>query len=150
MKSIGIVFAAAFTGGYGYGRWYGDPAAKSPKTPVFWVDPMHPWYKSDKPGIAPDCNMKLVPVYPGEEGQYQAKPDLPKGAVEISSEKQQLIGVTFGTASYETSTATLRAAARVTLDETRIAKVHRRNSRAGSTRYLSISPANWSSKATRC
>ena len=24
---------------------------------------MHPAYKSDKPGIAPDCGMKLEPVY---------------------------------------------------------------------------------------
>jgi RND family efflux transporter MFP subunit len=24
---------------------------------------MHPWYRSDKPGIAPDCGMKLEPVY---------------------------------------------------------------------------------------
>ncbi len=24
---------------------------------------MHPAYKSDKPGIAPDCGMKLMPVY---------------------------------------------------------------------------------------
>ena len=27
---------------------------------------MHPWYRSDKPGIAPDCGMKLVPVYASE------------------------------------------------------------------------------------
>ena len=125
MKTAGVLLliAMAFTGGFGYGRWFGKPAARDPKTPVFWVDPMHPWYKSGKPGIAPDCNMKLVPVYPGEESQYQAKPDLPQGAVEISAEKQQLIGVTFGTASYENSSSTLRAAARVMLDETKIAKV---------------------------
>src|ERR1019366_4245315 len=30
-----------------------------------WVDPMHPAYKSDRPGIAPDCGMKLQPVYEG-------------------------------------------------------------------------------------
>ena len=28
-----------------------------------WVDPLHPAYKSDKPGKAPDCGMDLVPVY---------------------------------------------------------------------------------------
>src|SRR5271157_4506287 len=26
---------------------------------LFWYDPMHPAYKSDKPGIAPDCGMQL-------------------------------------------------------------------------------------------
>src|SRR6516162_11371700 len=28
---------------------------------LFWFDPMHPAYKSDKPGIASDCGMQLVP-----------------------------------------------------------------------------------------
>jgi RND family efflux transporter MFP subunit len=38
------------------------PAKKEPKV-LYWVDPMHPSYKSDKPGIAPDCGMQLTPVY---------------------------------------------------------------------------------------
>src|SRR5271166_5356452 len=33
---------------------------------LFWYDPMHPAYKSDKPGIAPDCGMQLVPKYADE------------------------------------------------------------------------------------
>ena len=43
------------------------PASKTPekdgKKVLYWVDPMHPTYKSDKPGKAPDCGMDLVPVY---------------------------------------------------------------------------------------
>ena len=84
---------------------------------------MHPWYKSDKPGIAPDCGMKLVAVYEGDEQQYAARQN---GTVQVSPEKQQLIGVEYGTAEYETVGDTIRAAARVTLDETRIAKVQTR------------------------
>jgi RND family efflux transporter MFP subunit len=80
---------------------------------------MHPQYKSDKPGIAPDCGMKLVPVYAGEASAATTAP----GTVEISPEKQQLIGVTYGTVEYQTVRDSIRAAARVTLDETRIAKV---------------------------
>ena len=38
-----------------------DKAAR--KKILYWVDPMHPAYKSDKPGKAPDCGMDLVPVY---------------------------------------------------------------------------------------
>ena len=30
---------------------------------LHYVDPMHPAYTSDKPGIAPDCGMQLEPVY---------------------------------------------------------------------------------------
>jgi len=44
---------------------------------LYWVDPMHPDYKSDHPGVAPDCGMQLEPVYaPGYaiswSGQYEA------------------------------------------------------------------------------
>ena len=77
--------------GYGYGRWYAKPVpAAAERKPLYWVDPMHPWYKSDKPGIAPDCGMKLVPVYAGEEKKTGTQPP---GTVEIPPEKQQLIGV---------------------------------------------------------
>lgn len=129
MKKLGILLliAAAYVGGYGYGRWYGKPvsAAGAPARKVlYWVDAMHPWYKSDKPGIAPDCGMTLVPVYEGEEKRYEQK--LPPGTVEITPEKQQLIGVEYGTVQYETVTGSIRAAARVTLDETKIAKVQTR------------------------
>ena len=119
-----VLMAAAWVGGYGYGRWYAKPAAGE-KKPLYWVDPMHPWYKSDAPGIAPDCNMKLVPVFPGEEARYERRANkLPVGSVQITPEKQQLIGVEYGTVEYENVTAPCVAVARVALDETRIAKVH--------------------------
>ena len=86
---------------------------------------MHPWYKSDKPGIAPDCGMKLVPVMPGEEARYERRANrLPEGSVQITPEKQQLIGVEYGTVDYENVSGALRAVARVTLDETKVAKVN--------------------------
>ena len=63
MKKFAVVFliAAAFAGGYVYARWFGKAAvAGTPARKIlYWVDPMHPQYKSDKPGIAPDCGMKL-------------------------------------------------------------------------------------------
>jgi membrane fusion protein, copper/silver efflux system len=122
---ITLLIATAFAGGYGYGRWYGKPAnaaGAAEQKPLYYVDAMHPWYKSDKPGIAPDCGMKLVPVYQGEQSQYENR-SLPPGTVQITPEKQQLIGVEYGTAEYQTTRDSVRAAARVTLDETRIAKV---------------------------
>src|SRR5215212_2818955 len=60
-------FAFAFVAGSGYGRWYGkglsQASDKGGRKILYYVDAMHPWYKSDKPGIAPDCGMKLEPVY---------------------------------------------------------------------------------------
>jgi Cu(I)/Ag(I) efflux system membrane fusion protein/cobalt-zinc-cadmium efflux system membrane fusion protein len=50
-----------------------QPASSDPNTPaaepdpanpgrkvLYWYDPMHPVYKTNKPGIAPDCGMQLV------------------------------------------------------------------------------------------
>jgi hypothetical protein len=37
------------------------PSNQSRKV-LYWYDPMHPAYKSDKAGIAPDCGMTLVPM----------------------------------------------------------------------------------------
>jgi membrane fusion protein, copper/silver efflux system len=125
MKWFVIVLAIALA--FAAGKWYaGRPAPRaggSPDRVLYWVDPMHPWYKFDKPGIAPDCGMKLVPVHAGEEAQYQARE---KDMVRISPEKQQLIGVEYGSAEYETTSETIQAAARVTLDETRITKIQPR------------------------
>jgi len=68
---VGVVFVV----GFGYGRWYSTrPVAVNGRKILYYVDAMHPWYKSDKPGIAPDCGMKLVPIY-ADGTQAQAAPE---------------------------------------------------------------------------
>ena len=82
VRTIAVLalIAAAFGGGYVYRAiktGTAVPAEKSGRKILYWVDPMHPAYKSDKPGIAPDCGMKLVPVYADGGG---AQPAVPAGA----------------------------------------------------------------------
>jgi RND family efflux transporter MFP subunit len=58
------------------------PAAnqeKEGKKILYWVDPMHPSYKSDKPGKAPDCGMDLVPVYAEEKPPAKTSSTPPGG-----------------------------------------------------------------------
>ena len=86
------------------------PAAAPQKKALYWVDPMHPQYRSDKPGKAPDCGMDLVPVY-----------DEPKAAMPL--QKQQLIGVQTGVAEVRTLGRSIRTVGRVAVDETRLSKV---------------------------
>ena len=87
---------------------------------LYYQDPMHPWYHSDKPGIAPDCGMKLVPVYASE-----APPTaLPPGGVAISPARQQLMGVTTAKAEYRAIDQTVRSYGQVAMDETRLVHVH--------------------------
>lgn len=97
-----------------------EAAATKERKILYWVDPMHPAYKSDKPGTAPDCGMDLVPVYEGGGAMASA----PEGSIHISTEKQQLIGVEYGMAEYKPVSRMLRAVGRVAYDETRITRIH--------------------------
>jgi Cu(I)/Ag(I) efflux system membrane fusion protein len=87
---------------------------------LYWYDPMHPAYKSDKPGIAPDCGMDLVPKYADEDAATETAP----GTVKISPEKQQLIGIRTTTVEREPLVRTLRTTGQVTADESKLGHVH--------------------------
>ncbi len=116
-----LLLAAAYFGGYGNGRWYAvkqpGTAAPAQRKILYWVDAMHPAYKSDKPGLAPDCNMPLQPVYADEK-----KPD--SGVVEISPERQQLIGVRYGIAEITGGSETILAPGKVAYDERGVVNVN--------------------------
>jgi len=85
---------------------------------LFWYDPMHPAYKSDKPGIAPDCGMQLVPKYAEDE---TATSKMPAGTIKIAPEKQQLIGVRTATVERQSLARTVRTTGQLTSDETKLA-----------------------------
>jgi Cu(I)/Ag(I) efflux system membrane fusion protein len=88
---------------------------------LYFVDPMHPAYHSDKPGIAPDCGMPLVPVYEGADSA--AKTQLRAGAVEISGDRQQMIGVRVETVKKNSGPQLYRTTGRVELDASRVYRV---------------------------
>ena len=88
---------------------------------LYWFDPMHPAYKADKPGKAPDCGMELVPRYADEE---QAMKERPTGSVLITPQKQQLIGVRTGVVERQRIQRTIRTVGRVSFDETKVSHVH--------------------------
>src|SRR5579864_2592052 len=162
-----VVVAAAFFGGYVYKTIKsGSPvsANNNGRKVLYWIDPMHPWYKSDKPGVAPDCGMKLEPVYADGGGSaapagaqrkvlYYRDPKgpdyksqqpglnpetgnqlepvyaddisaMPVGTVQITPEKQQLIGVKYGEVERGGGSRTIRAVGKVAFDETRIQHIH--------------------------
>src|SRR5262250_2240646 len=88
---------------------------------LYYVDPMHPAYKSDKPGIAPDCGMTLEPVYADDP---RGNPTADKGLLNVSPEQQRLIGVEFGQAELTASSTNFRAVGKVAQDETRLVRIH--------------------------
>jgi RND family efflux transporter MFP subunit len=126
MKKLFLI-AFVFVLGYGYGRWHARgpvPATASANLParriLYYQDPMHPAYKSDKPGKAPDCGMDLEPVYEGSEMSTE-QPSA--SSIYISQDKQQLIGVRYDVAAYGSAFETLRAPAKVGLDENKVVRV---------------------------
>src|ERR1700719_1792293 len=94
--SLAIAVVATIAASYGLGR-YNEHSQSSNRTGrhvLYYVDPMHPAYKSDKPGIAPDCGMKLVPVYAEDSKNAQpfsAQAQLPAGAVAIDAAAPRLM-----------------------------------------------------------
>ena len=126
---ISIFIGLIFVVGFGYGRWYSTrPVADTgARTILYYVDAMHPWYKSDKPGVAPDCGMKLVPVYAASGGKpISAAAPSDAGSIQVNDEQQHMLGVRYGTAEWSTGGESIHAAGRIVPDETRIVKVQAR------------------------
>jgi RND family efflux transporter MFP subunit len=98
----------------------GMPAKDGERKVLYWYDPMHPAYRSDKPGIAPDCGMTLVPKYADD----QAMARMAVGTVTISPEKQVLAGVRTAVVERKPLVRDIRTTAQIVADETRIAHVH--------------------------
>jgi RND family efflux transporter MFP subunit len=74
---------------------------------------MHPSYRSDRPGVAPDCNMALTPVYAD---------DAPAGpsAVHLDKAQETAIGLRTEPAREETEAGEIRSVARVEVQESRL------------------------------
>ena len=115
------------------GSWYNQHKASvntsaSARKVLYYIDPMHPAYKSDKPGTAPDCGMQLVPVY-ADSPLAAANPGtpsslLPSGAVQIDAVKQQLFGVRVEPVEKSSGAYKIRLLGRVVPDEARIYKLN--------------------------
>jgi Cu(I)/Ag(I) efflux system membrane fusion protein len=85
---------------------------------------MHPQYKSDRAGSCPVCGMTLVPMSSGsaESNPDPVVSDLP-GMVQISAEKQQIIGVRTAVVEKIPIDYRMRTVGRVAADETKIVRV---------------------------
>jgi Cu(I)/Ag(I) efflux system membrane fusion protein len=123
-----LLFAA---GTFFAGSWYNQhktSAGNHPSTrkPLYYVDPMHPAYRSDKPGIAPDCGMQLEAVYAGDPLAVvsQSAPSVPPGSVRVDPAKQELFGVRVGPVEEASGSYKLRFLGRVAPDEGRIYKIN--------------------------
>jgi membrane fusion protein, copper/silver efflux system len=113
--ALAVFEAGRYSAGSNHGKRTGE------KHVLYYVDPMHPSYHSDKPGIAPDCGMALEPVYEGEDPA--TKLQLRPGAVSISPEKQLLIGVRVVSVERNSGSRLIRTTGRVEVDNSKVFRV---------------------------
>lgn len=115
---VSLAFGS-FAVGTSWAHRSGAARVSAPEATVYTC-PMHPHYHSDHPGDCPICGMHLEP----QRGSGAASADaaahaLPPGAVQVSSERQQAIGIRLGVVGRLAGTRVLRTTGRVVPDENR-------------------------------
>src|ERR1700681_889688 len=96
--AVAVSLAAVLFAG---GTWWGHRSGAAPVNPhaaTVYSCPMHPAYHSDHPGDCPICHMRLVSQRGGAAGGDSPALMLPHGAVQVSPERQQAIGIRVGVA----------------------------------------------------
>ena len=121
--AVALLMVVSYAAGRRHTRQNATPNPNSRRV-LYWVDPMHPDYKSDHPGIAPDCGMPLEPVYaePGTSLTASEAP-LPDGAVGIDLDKQQLFGIRVATVQKFSGSEKIRVLGRVVPEDTRVYRI---------------------------
>lgn len=107
--------------------FYGNRGSSAParaqvaeRAILYYRDPMHPSYSSDRPGKAPDCGMDLEPVYADERNPTPGEGTPTRsGLIRVSQEQQRMMGLTVARAEKSAAPGTLRTIGRVLAAEDR-------------------------------
>ena len=97
-----------------------NPVGGGPRKVLYYRDPMHPAYTSDRPGKAPDCGMALQPVYAEENDSTSSPAIAGSSRIRIDPARQQMIGVRTGRVERTRTTDEIRTIGRVVADENRL------------------------------
>jgi Cu(I)/Ag(I) efflux system membrane fusion protein len=121
-----LALVAGFALGAGATYWLLDrapalDAADAEPQPIYWVAPMDPNYRRDKPGKSP-MGMDLVPVYAEPASAQQDS----KGTVRISPEVINNLGVRTARAERRQLENSVRTVGYVQYDEDRLIHIHPR------------------------
>ena len=127
--SVAILVLLLMVGSYLVGRHRtGQGAAvitQDSRPVLYWVDPMHPDYKSDHPGVAPDCGMQLEPVYAESiSASGSSAAPIASGMVGVDTERQQLYGIRVSAVERSSGTQNVRVLGRVAPEDTRVYRLN--------------------------
>ena len=117
-----IVFALAV--GFALGSRRATTSKQGMRQAIYYVDPMHPSYRSGKPGTAPDCGMELVPVYAEDLSGSLSGARGSTGQLRVSAASQQLYGIQLAAVQRTSGRDTIHVFGRVTADETRVFRIN--------------------------
>lgn len=127
LSALGIVLLIVVSYAVGRRQSLHQPGEKvNSRRVLYWVDPMHPDYKSDHPGTAPDCGMALEPVYADQATAVSvavSTAPVSDGAVGIDVDKQQLFGIRVATVEKTSGSEKIRVLGRVVPEDTRVYRI---------------------------
>lgn len=121
---IAVILLAAASG-FMIGRGHGSRPARADsgqRRVLYWIDPMHPAYKSDHAGIAPDCGMQLEPVY-ADSSSPAAASSLALVSKAEGNHEDQVSQLAVVRVARSAASESLRVPGRVIPDETRVYKI---------------------------
>jgi membrane fusion protein, copper/silver efflux system len=131
MRRVSLAIAAVLTlvASYAIGRHQASSHNRPDKGRrlLYYVDPMHPAYKSKTPGIAPDCGMKLEAVYAEDVSRVSASSpaaQLPAGSISVDGATKQLLGIRTANVEKGSVRRTLHVVGRVAPEDTRVYQVN--------------------------
>src|SRR4029453_17917667 len=116
VTALVVVLAAGSVAGATWWVYRSGAAHASAHAATGYTCPMHPNYHSDHPDNCPVCGMRLVEANRGRGatgGDDAAARALPHGAVHVSPEGQQAIGVRLGIVKRLAGSRLLRTTGRV-------------------------------------
>jgi len=94
-------------------------AAEDDNEPIYWVAPMDPNYRRDKPGKSP-MGMELVPVYADETAQHDG------GGVTINATMEHNLGVRIARVEEGAFELPIKAVGTIRFNEDRLVHIHSR------------------------
>ncbi|WP_109488873.1 efflux RND transporter periplasmic adaptor subunit [Occallatibacter savannae] len=119
------LLAIGLVAGFAIGMSRGGGERSAAHRILYYQDPMHPHYRSDRAGMAPDCGMDLVPVYADEAGKaIVSMSNAEAGKAKIDSSMQQLYGIKLARVEQDRGKSVIQVFARVVPDETKIYRVN--------------------------
>lgn len=122
--AFGVLLLGVLSVGFLAGSWSSQrervsAASLGARRILYYVDPMHPAYTSEKPGIAPDCGMALQPIF--DDDRRRADPKVgPSDRIHIGPDTRQIFGVRVSPVEERPVTERLRLYGRVAPDENRV------------------------------